>query len=239
MDQSNHNWFSSVEAPIKVSGRDAVSWDVSKDLVVVGFGGAGVATALQSLDNGLSVIALDKFAGGGATTINGAVVYAGAGTSIQKEANITDTADNMFNYLKQESEDIVSHKTLRDFCDTSPEMINWLQEKGVEFGSTVWHKKTSYPGPEYFVYHSDNSLAKSYCKHATPAARGHRAYVPVEEGRKATNLGYAIFNPLKQSALDKGLLLETYHEARQLIVDDNQEVLGVVVLYFDDEKRHF
>ena len=77
MDQSNHNWFSSVEAPIKVSGRDAVSWDESKDLVVVGFGGAGVATALQSLDNGLSVIALDKFAGGGATTINGAVVYAG------------------------------------------------------------------------------------------------------------------------------------------------------------------
>ena len=53
MDQSNHNWFSSVEAPIKVSGRDAVSWDESKDLVVVGFGGAGVATALQSLDNGL------------------------------------------------------------------------------------------------------------------------------------------------------------------------------------------
>ncbi|MEC7176204.1 MAG: hypothetical protein VXW19_00325, partial [Pseudomonadota bacterium] len=71
MDQLNQNWFSSVEAPIKVSGRDAVSWDESKDLVVVGFGGAGVATALQSLDNGLSVIALDKFAGGGATTING------------------------------------------------------------------------------------------------------------------------------------------------------------------------
>ena len=40
MDQSNQNWFSSVEAPIKVSSRDAVSWDESKDLVVVGFGGA-------------------------------------------------------------------------------------------------------------------------------------------------------------------------------------------------------
>ena len=145
MEQSSQNWFSSVETPIKVTGRDAVSWDESRDLVVVGFGGAGVATALQSLDNGLSVIALDKFAGGGATTINGAVVYAGGGTSVQKEADIADTADNMFNYLKQEAEDIVSDETLRDFCDTSPEMIDWLQDKGVKFGSTVWHKKTSYP----------------------------------------------------------------------------------------------
>ena len=236
MEQSNQNWFSSVEAPIEVSSRDAVTWDESKDLVVVGFGGAGVATALQTLDNGFSVIAFDKFAGGGATTINGAVVYAGAGTSVQKEAEIADTADNMFNYLKQEAVDIVSDETLRDFCNTSPEMIDWLQQKGVKFGTTVWHKKTSYPGPEYFVYHSDNSLATSYKKHAAPAARGHRGYVPIKEGRKATNLGYSIFNPLKQSALDKGLLLETYHEVRQLVVDDKQEVLGVMVLYFDDEK---
>ena len=236
MEQSNQNWFSSVEAPIEVSSRDAVTWDESKDLVVVGFGGAGVATALQTLDNGFSVIAFDKFAGGGATTINGAVVYAGAGTSVQKEAEIADTADNMFNYLKQEAVDIVSDETLRDFCNTSPEMIDWLQQKGVKFGTTVWHKKTSYPGPEYFVYHSDNSLATTYKKNAAPAARGHRGYVPIKEGRKATNLGYSIFNPLKQSALDKGLLLETYHEVRQLVVDDKQEVLGVMVLYFDDEK---
>lgn len=237
MKQSDQNWFSAVEEPVKVSGRDGVAWDEAADLVVVGFGGAGAATALQALDNGLSVTALDKFGGGGATTINGGVVYAGGGTSIQKQAGIEDTVENMFNYLRQETRDIVSDETLKDFCETSPEMIDWLEDKGVEFGSTVWHEKTSYPAPEYFVYHSDNSLAPGYKKHAYPAARGHRGYVPVNEGRKATNLGYSIFNPLRQRSLEKGLSLHCHHEVRRLVIDeDSAEVLGVVALYFEDEK---
>ncbi len=172
---NSSEWLSDVEEALKIQNANDHDWHEETDVVIVGFGGAGAATALQALENNLSVIALDRFNGGGATAASGGVIYAGGGTALQKEAGIEDSADNMFNYLKLEVEDIVKPETLRDFCDASVETIDWLIKYGVDFRSTVWPGKTSYPGPEYFLYHSDNTLVPSYKKHATPAARGASA----------------------------------------------------------------
>ncbi len=231
---NSSEWLSDVEAALKIQNADNHDWHEEADVVVVGLGGAGAATALQALENNLSVIALDRFNGGGATAASGGVIYAGGGTALQKEAGIEDSADNMFNYLKLEVEDIVKPETLRDFCDASVETIDWLIKYGVDFRSTVWPGKTSYPGPEYFLYHSDNTLVPSYKKHATPAARGHRGYVPVEQGRKAVNLGSSLFDPMKAAALEMGLNFYDHAEARQIVLDENERVCGVKVLFFDD-----
>ena len=61
-------------------------WDDAADLVVVGFGGAGVAAALEAAEHGVSVLALDRYEGGGSSAANGGVYYAGGGTRIQREA---------------------------------------------------------------------------------------------------------------------------------------------------------
>ena len=99
MTPDDKNWHSDIEAPLKIASADNVSWSSDADVIVVGLGGAGVAAALQSIENGLSVIAIDRFEGGGATKASGGVIYAGGGTATQKEADVEDTPENMYNYL--------------------------------------------------------------------------------------------------------------------------------------------
>lgn len=43
---------------------------------------------------------IDRFNGGGSTKISGGIVYAGGGISIQQEAGVEDSPENMFNYLR-------------------------------------------------------------------------------------------------------------------------------------------
>lgn len=234
MTPTDSQWHSDIEPARQVKDASAVDWTETADVIVVGLGGAGAACALQSLEHGLSVIALDRFESGGATKMSGGVIYAGGGTQIQKAAGVEDTPKNMFNYLKLEVGDIVSDDCLRDFCEQSVPTIDWMRGHGVDMRPTLYAKKTSYPGPEYFLYHSDNSLVPSYAKHATPAARGHRGYAPVEQSRKATNLGGAFFDPMKAAATDKGMALRTYTEVRQLVTDTSGRVIGVKALTYAD-----
>ena len=123
-------WHSRVRAPARL-GDDVVGpWDDTADVVIVGLGGAGVCSAIAALDAGASVIAVDRFVGGGATRMSGGVFYAGGGTAQQREANIDDDPENMLAYLRHEVGDAVSEATLRDFCKTSPEQVEWLQRNG-------------------------------------------------------------------------------------------------------------
>lgn len=242
MKPNDFDWHSDIEAPLQIGTQACpsehdISWSGRYDVIIVGLGGAGVAAALQSLENGLSVIGLDRFEGGGATKASGGVIYAGGGTAAQQIAGVTDSADNMFNYLKLETQNIISDDTLRDFCEKSVPTTEWLIRHGVDLRGTLWPEKTSYPAPQYFLYHSDNSLVASYKTHADPAARGHRGYVPIKQGAKATNLGGSIFDPLKASAINKGLKVSPFTEIRQLILDKDQAVIGVKALQFTDDNK--
>ncbi len=241
MTPQDEHWYTNVEPVHKIDNINAIEWDVEADVVVVGLGGAGVACALQSLELGNSVIAIDKFEGGGATKASGGVIYAGGGTSIQKAAGVEDTPENMFNYLKMEIGEIVSDTCLQEFCDQSAETVEWMIGHNVDMRPTLWPKKTSFPGPTFFLYHSDNSLIPTYKANAEPAARGHRGYAPLEQSKKATNLGGAFYHPLKDKALDMGMRFFDYHEARQLITDSSGRVVGLKVLRFanSDSKNKY
>ena len=233
MGPEDPHWHSAVEAARKVQSADEINWDDEADVVVVGFGGAGAAAALQSVELGQSVICLDRFHGGGATEASGGVLYAGGGTWVQKEAGVEDDPDNMFRYLKMETNCIVSDETLRDFCEKSAETVDWLTKYNVDFRSSYWPKKTSYPGVDYFLYHSDNTLAPAYRKNAKPAARGHRGYSPPELAIKATSLGGPIYRPMRAAVAKAGGKIHEQAEARQLVVDANNNVIGVKTLQFD------
>ena len=91
-------WHSGVESPEIIENPSVYQWSDEADLIVIGLGGAGVSAANEALDNNLSVIAIDKTNGGGSTARSGGVFYAGGGTPIQKEANISDSPDNMYKY---------------------------------------------------------------------------------------------------------------------------------------------
>ena len=235
MHPDDKSWFSTIEAPL-VAKSEQINWDKKADIVIVGCGGAGISAALHALEDKQSVVAIDRFDSGGATKASGGVVYAGGGTKQQKDAGVKDTAKQMFDYLKLETGTVVSDKTLRNFCQDSVKNMDWLEKHGVDFRATYWPEKTSYPAPQYFLYHPDNSMTGSYASKSVPAARGHRGYVPVEEGKKAMNLGGSIYTPLQEQALKKGLDLITYSEVKQIVTDNKDNVIGVKVLCFDDEK---
>lgn len=225
---SDDLWLSSVEAPQIINDPNLFQWDDHADMVIAGIGGAGIAVANEALDQGFSVIGIDKTSGGGATAKSGGVFYAGGGTPIQKAAGIEDSPENMFNYLIEETGDIIKASTLKKFCDTSAENTQWLIDNGVKFDPSYYKTKTSYPGAGYFLYHSDNSLVPSYMQNAKPAARGHRGW---EEGPfRPIGVGGTIFYPMKKSALGKGLRLYTQTEARSLVVTPDGRVVGLKVL---------
>ncbi|WP_231634629.1 FAD-binding protein [Novosphingobium sp. KN65.2] len=220
-------WGLEIDAPLILSEPEGHDWDEEADMVVVGLGGAGVAAALQGLESDLSVIALDRFDGGGSSAANGGVYYAGGGTSIQREAGVSDDPARMEDYLRHEVGDVVSAETLRDFCESSAETLDWLRHHGAPFEASYWPKKTSYPPLDKYLYHPDSSLAGPFRDMTPPAPRGHRTVR--RNGGKPWGLGTGIWEPLKQAALDLGLVMRTHAEARQLALDSDGRVIGVRV----------
>ena len=217
-----------VEDPLILDDVSAHPWDETADLVVVGLGGAGVAAAVEALERGVSVIAVDRFEGGGSTAANGGIFYAGGGTVIQKEAGEDDSPEEMYKYLRMEAGDVVADSTLRKFVDESVGTVDWILHHGAKLNSAVWKKKASYPPLDRFLYHPDNSLVARYRKVAKPAARGHRAHI--SNGKKAWGVGIGIYNPLRDSALKLGLTFHRMSEARQLVIDGAGRIVGVKIL---------
>ncbi|OCC25632.1 hypothetical protein MB02_03125 [Croceicoccus estronivorus] len=230
MQAGDPNWNSRVEAPLTIDPSDPVSWDAEADIVIIGLGGAGVCAAIEALDAGARVIAIDRFGGGGATRMSGGVFYSGGGTRYQQEAGVQDDPDNMYNYLKQEVADSVSDETLRNFCNTSVEQIEWLADHGVRFDSTLSPVKTSYPGNGHFLYYSGNEAQADYADHAVPAQRGHRTF-----GHGLT--GHRLFDPLLEEALRKGLQICRFSEARRFILSPTGEIEGIEIHQVDEKSR--
>lgn len=196
-----------------------MTWDLHADVVVVGFGAAGASAAIEAAESGAEVVALDRYAGGGASTISGGVVYAGGGTSIQNAAGVEDSTEQMFAYLSKEVGDAVDQATLRTFCEESPSMIEWLQEHGVPFEASLCPYKTSYPSNRHYLYYSGSEAAGEFRAVATPAARGHRA-----KGKGTS--GKMLFSPLASSAVRSGVRVIPQTRALALIVADGR-VVGV------------
>jgi 3-oxo-5alpha-steroid 4-dehydrogenase len=183
----------------------------SYDVIIVGYGAAGAAAAIEAADAGARVLVLDRGYGGGASNLSGGVVYAGGGTSIQRAAGLEDTPENMFDYLIQEVQGVVSDATLRRFCETSPAMIEWLERQGAKYRGTLCPYKTSYPTDAHYLYYSGNEKAYPYKLKAEPAARGHRMVA------KGMSSGHAFFQALRASAESKGVEFKPLSRVHELI----------------------
>lgn len=228
LNPNSPQWHSFVEPAAPLEDINAVEWDDAADLVVVGYGGAGIAAALQAAEEGAEVLALDIYAGGGSTAMNGGIIYAGGGTSVQCEAGVEDTPEEMFKYLQLETKGVIKDETLRRFCDGSPAMIDWLKANGVKFDSTFYAKKTSYPPLGFFLYHPDSSLTSEYAAVAKPAARGHKVYSP--PSNQAIGFGKWLTEPLQASASQRGVRFMASTEVKQLLLAPDGSVAGVKVL---------
>lgn len=212
-----------VEPPLVVPNGEAVSWADSADVIVIGLGAAGSSTVLQACEEGLSVLALDRFDGGGATALSGGVVYAGGGTTIQKEAGVTDSVDEMYKYLELEAGDAARPETLRRFCVESAADIDWLIGHGVPFKGSLTKEKVTLPPEGKFLYYSGNERVPAMAEKAKPAARGHRT---VGKGWTGKYLGAALLKAVRSSSA----CIRPHSRAMRMIRDVDGQVLGVEIL---------
>ena len=215
-----------IKEPIRVASPDELEWQDAADVVVAGYGGAGVAAALQAREEGADVLALDRFGGGGATGYSGGVIYAG-GTPQQRESGFDDTADEMFNYLKAEAVPL-KDETLRRFCDGSAADMAWLEGHGVPYGSNAFLDKTAFPPDGHWLYYSGNENTARFRDVAAPAPRGHRVKTP-------GNGGWLHHQKLREAAAAKGVRLMAHAPVRRLVVDEAGAVLGVEVALLPPE----
>lgn len=195
----------------------------SADVIVVGFGIAGACAAIEAAESGASVVVIDRFGGGGATAISAGVLYAG-GTHVQAEAGVVDSVDAMAAYLDAELDDRVPRSLLRQFCEASPSMIEWLEQRGVRFDPTVCPYETSHPTDRYGVYFTGNERLREFGVVAPPAPRGHRVAGP---GRS----GDALFEALAGDVRRLGVDVRVGCRVDRLLVADGR-VTGVEYVAF-------
>jgi len=207
-----------IEPALVVDGANS-QWDLSCDVLVIGFGAAGASAALAAQKTGAKVIVADRFDGGGASAKSGGIVYAGGGTPHQKKAGYEDTPEEMFKYLRMETGDSVTEPTLRQFCEDSRGMIEWLESIGANFESTAPPPKTSYPKDGIYLYYSGNEAVAEYAAVAKPAPRGHRT-------RGSWLSGKAMFEFLRAEVSRVGINTMTQTAVRRLITDKDGKVLG-------------
>lgn len=216
-----------IEAPRVVDRAEAVSWQETVDLLVVGFGAAGASAAIHATEAGAKVRIVERFEGGGATTKSGGIVYLGGGTRQQKAAGYDDTTEAMFRYLKLEAGDAVSETTLRRFCNDSLGLHAWLESLGARFDSSAPPPKTSYPRDGVYLYYSGNEGVPAFAEQAKPAPRGHRMH------GSGVGTGKHLFTMLRRRVEALRIPVSQQSAVRRLIQDRSGAVIGAEIAQLD------
>lgn len=220
MDMSDNSTCTAIQAPLRVADSSSVTWDEQCDVLIIGWGAAGACAALEARANGVDVLIADRFTGGGASAKSGGVVYAGGGTRYQYAAGFSDTPEAMFDYLKHETQGVVSDETLRRFCADSVANLDWLESHGAPYAHQMPPGgKTSYPPDGYFLYYSGNELVPQHSGPLPPAPRGHRT---VGKGQ----CGAVLYSHLKAACLRAGVRPLLQSAAKRLVLDQEGRVIG-------------
>lgn len=139
--------FSAVSAALKEAGADSKTFngsvekrapqttELTTQVVVIGAGMAGISAAIEAAEQGADIILLEKSGVFSGSTTRSEGFVMGAGTSIQEEYGVEDSADAMYEdmYELYQQETTLDTTLLRKSVDESAELIDWLVDHGVNF----------------------------------------------------------------------------------------------------------
>jgi len=207
------------------------NWHDEADVVVVGYGGAGVCAALEAARAGADVLALERAGGGGGTTAMSTThIYMGGGTRVQKAVGLEDTTEDMFRFIMASADDPDEEK-VRLFCDQSVDHFNWLVEQGVPFKDSIYPERApEQPNDDCLIW-SGNEKAHTFRELAKPSARGHKVQHQAESGP-------LLFGILSEHASGAGVRTQCDTRVLNLIVrPEDGRVCGVVVRQDQQERN--
>jgi urocanate reductase len=196
----------------------AIKWDLSADVVVIGAGVSGLAAAITVRDSGGSVISVDEnFDIGGRGMLSGGRVHLGGGHALQQKAGIKDSADQIFkDWIRHDA--AVARYSDRDlvrvFADENLPTFNFLVENGVQFIEKPIGPEAASTVPRTFVTVEWQNQDEIY------APGGDRN-------------GSGLVRRLEQSARKKGVQILLRHEMKSIIREQAKsgKVLGITVAH--------
>lgn len=109
------------------------------DVLVIGAGAGGLATAITARKQGLEVIVIEKDAYfGGTTAFSGGVLWI-PGNGLARANGIKDSREAALTYMKNETGDFYDAEAVDAFLDNAPQMIDFFQrETEVQFIPTLY-----------------------------------------------------------------------------------------------------
>lgn len=120
-----------------------ITWNETTGFVIIGTGFAGLAAGLEAHYQGVKssdILILEKMpTAGGNSIINGGAIAA-AGTDMQKEAGIKDSADLLYKDIMKAGGGLAHPDLARHVADESAPNFYWLRDKvGVKFKAVMYH----------------------------------------------------------------------------------------------------
>lgn len=112
------------------------TWDSTVDFVIVGSGGGGMVAALAASDTGASALVLEKQPlVGGSTAMSGGIVWV-PNNPVMRADGIADSYEDAMAHFEAVVGDVgpaSSFERRHAFLTAGPEMISFLQARGVRF----------------------------------------------------------------------------------------------------------
>ncbi|MBY0400968.1 FAD-dependent oxidoreductase [Myxococcota bacterium] len=200
---------------------DVEVWHETVDVLVVGYGAAGVCAAIEAARAGADTLVLERASGGGGTTaMAGGVLYLGGGTRVQKACGIDDSPEAMLRYLTASTPDPDPEK-FRLYVEGSVAHFDWLVAQGVPFKDALHGERTTQPANDDGLFWSGNEKSWPYKDIAKPAPRGHKVQAPGDAGA-------LLFAKLHEAASKSGARVQYDTRVLKLVLDEGGSVVGVV-----------
>jgi fumarate reductase flavoprotein subunit len=172
------------------------------DVVVLGGGGAGLAAAVSAAEAGASVILFESEGELGGSTQLSAGLFTAAGTSVQRELGIADSADRFFQHYMDLNHWMLKPGLIQAFCRAAGPALEWLIGLGVEIPARI----------------SSNAHMPGLCQAGVEDVwRGH---VPKDQG-------YGLVQVLDRARRRHGVDAVLHTRVQQLLHEDGR-VAGVV-----------
>jgi 3-oxosteroid 1-dehydrogenase len=112
------------------------TWDSTVDVVIVGSGGGGMVAALTAADTGASTVVLEKQEKlGGSTAMSGGIMWV-PNNPVMRANGVPDSYEDAMVHFETVVGDVgpaSSFERRHAFLTAGPEMISFLQERGVRF----------------------------------------------------------------------------------------------------------
>ncbi len=112
------------------------TWDSTVDLAIVGSGGGGMVAALTAADAGASALVLEKQERvGGSTAMSGGIAWV-PNNPVMRAGGVRDSYEDAMAHFEAVVGDVgpgSSFERRHAFLTAGPEMVSFLQERGVRF----------------------------------------------------------------------------------------------------------